>query len=103
MPSEPRTEAELLADFWDHIDTDLPHAAHRLASLKAHWQAEAAQGALDDVRARVEHIRGLASGDGGDEASRTDPWNALTTIVINCDELLAALQDRGADREDVKP
>jgi len=65
-------------------------------------RAEAAQGALDDVRARVEHIRGLASGDGGDEASRTDPWNALTTIVINCDELLAALQDRGADREDVR-
>jgi len=32
--------------------------------------------------ATLAHIRALASGEGGDEASRTDPHNALATIVL---------------------
>jgi len=92
MPSEPRTEAELLADFWDHIDTDLPHAAHRLASLKAHWQAEAAQGALDDVRALV-----------ADDFFDDPTFDQRRGFEAAIKAVLAALQDRGADREDVKP
>jgi hypothetical protein len=74
----------MLGWFADAIETG------RMAGAEAERAAHAAD--QERIRSALKHIRGVALGYTGDEASKTDPFNALSTIVLTVDEALALLR-----------
>lgn len=93
--SEPLTDEER-EELRENPLTVHLYDAHRLVGLLLDAERDRVA-ALEEA---LTHIRGLATGERGDEASRNDPINALVTIVDVADYALrAALVAQGPDRE----